>query len=136
MPIANEKVIIAYYTQQEFDNIQTKNDNTIYFITDTKKIFVGNSLYCDIMERSDTKVTQEAPPSSGIFDLLMAKTSNNHATETNTINKSGSLNYNINTNELYINGNRSLTNADIVICTQAEYDAMQTRTGLICLIKE
>lgn len=29
-----------------------------------------------------------------------------------------------------------LTNSDIVVCTQAEYDAMQTRTGLLYFIKE
>lgn len=85
---------------------------------------------------SDTKVTQNTTPASGTFDLLMAKTASNHTAETDTINKSNTLNYNTSTKELYINSNRALTVADIVICTQSEYDALQTKTGLIYLIKE
>lgn len=50
MPIANEKVVIAYETQEEFDALQTKDENTIYFVTDTCRIFVGNSQYYGIME--------------------------------------------------------------------------------------
>ena len=50
MPIANEKVVIAYETQEEFDALQTKDENTIYFVTDTNRIFVGNSQYYGIME--------------------------------------------------------------------------------------
>lgn len=85
---------------------------------------------------SDTKVTQNTTPASGTFDLLMAKTASNHTAETDTINKSNTLNYNTGTKELYINSNRALTVADIIICTQSEYDALQTKTGLIYLIKE
>ncbi len=50
MPTANAKVIIAYKTQQELDDMPIKDDNTIYFTTDTCRIFVGNSQYYGIME--------------------------------------------------------------------------------------
>ncbi len=148
MPIAGEAVVIAYETQSEYDALTNKNPNAIYFITDTMRIYVGSSEYYSTMNDAtkqyvdtaiggitDTKVTQGATPLTGIFDLLMAKTAGSHSTETDTAYKSGSsLNYNVATSELSINGNKALTTADIVTCTQSEYDAMQTRTGVLYLI--
>lgn len=45
MPQNNQMVQFYYGTQQEFDNISNKDNNIIYFITDAKKIYVGNDLY-------------------------------------------------------------------------------------------
>ena len=45
MPQNNQIVQFYYGTQQEFDNISNKDNNIIYFTTDTKKIYVGNDLY-------------------------------------------------------------------------------------------
>ena len=47
MPNANEEVIITYGTQSEFNELENKNENTIYFIIDTKRIYVGNTEYTE-----------------------------------------------------------------------------------------
>lgn len=100
---------------------------TTYLFDGEKLIWLG--------QNADRMVEQRQPPASGTFDLLMTKTPNNHSSETNISYKSGSsLNYNIATKELNINGNKALTTADIVVCTQSEYDNMQTRTGVLYLI--
>ena len=86
---------------------------------------------------SDTQVTQNIAPVTGTFDLLMAKTSGNHSAETDNVNKSGSnLTFNVANKQLTIDGNKALTEADLVVCTQDEYDAMQTKPGLLYFIKE
>ena len=45
MPNNNSNIIYKYGTQSAYDALQTKNDNTIYFITDTHKIYVGSTEY-------------------------------------------------------------------------------------------
>lgn len=50
MPTTGEKVIIAYETQLEYDSLQTKNSNCIYFTTDTGRIFVGDREYTHLMQ--------------------------------------------------------------------------------------
>lgn len=133
MPIAGEALIVAYATQSEFNSIETKNPNTIYFITDTQKIYVGESEYYPVVNQ----VTQNDVPLSGVFDILLAKTPDSHTSETDTVYKSGSsLTYNVSDKKLSVDGNKVLTEADLVFCTQEEYDAMQTRTGLLYFIVE
>lgn len=243
MPIADAEVKVAYGTQNEIDAVTSKDVNTIYFTTDTLRIYVGNSEYYSTMNAatkqyiddaiggitqidyqvvqelpatgvkgtiyliahshgtsdvydeymwinnqyekigntdvdlsgyiptvanatnkipkfnangtlssstyelnktvpadavfSDTKVTQNIAPVTGTFDLLMAKTSGNHSAETDNVNKSGSnLTFNVVNKQLTIDGNKALTEADLVVCTQDEYDAMQTKPGLLYFIKE
>ena len=243
MPTTDELVVVAYGTQSEYDALQTKDPNAIYFVTDTLRIYVGTSEYYSTINAAtkqyiddaigsitqidyqvvaelpqtgakgtiylvsnshgtndvydeylwinnqferigntdvdlsgyipvvtgatnkipkfdangrlvssayelntsvpanavftDTKVTQNATPLSGTFDLLMAKTSGSHTAETDTAYKSGAnLTYNVADKELSIDGNKALTEADLVPCTQDEYDAMQERTGLLYFITE
>lgn len=52
MPQNNQMVQFYYGTQQEFDNISNKDNNTIYFITDAKKIYVGNDLYTPSLDQN------------------------------------------------------------------------------------
>lgn len=82
----------------------------MYFCYDSNEIYVGTTAYT-----TDTKVTQGAVPSSGTFDLLLAKTSNSHTEETSTVNKSGAnLAYNVVTHVLTIGGNEALTTWTVV----------------------
>lgn len=241
MPITDAEVIVAYGTQAEIDALTSKDANTIYFTTDTLKIYVGSAEYYATMNAAtkqyidnaiggitefdyqivqalpasgvkgtiylvahahgtgdgydeyiwinnqfekigntdidlsgyiptvanatnkvpkfnadgtlssstyelnktvpsnavftDTQVTQNAAPVTGTFDLILANTSGSHTAETNTVNKSGAnLTFNAANKQLTIDGNKALTTADIVTCTQSEYDAMQTRTGVLYLI--
>lgn len=98
------------------------------------KVKLPNGTQHDII---DEKVAQNAAPASGTFDLLLAKTASSHTAETNTTYKSGSnLNFNAATGQLNISGGVALTSNDIVICTESEYESMQSRSGLFYLIKE
>ena len=98
------------------------------------KVKLPNGAQHDII---DEKVAQNAAPASGTFDLLLAKTASSHTAETNTTYKSGSnLNFNTATGQLNISGGVALTSNDIVICTESQYQNMQTRTGLLYYIKE
>lgn len=45
MPTSNQNVIYKYGTQSAYDALTQKDDNTIYFITDTHRIYVGSSEY-------------------------------------------------------------------------------------------
>ena len=45
MPTTDELVVVAYGTQSEYDALQTKDPNAIYFVTDTLRIYVGTSEY-------------------------------------------------------------------------------------------
>lgn len=78
MPIANEKVIIAYKTQEEFDAIQNKDENAIYFITDTNRIFVGNSQYYGIMEYR----VVESLPQTGVRGTIYLISHNHGSNDT------------------------------------------------------
>lgn len=89
------------------------------------------------IDNQGTKVTQDAAPQSGTYDLLMAKTSGSHTAETGTSYKSGAdLNFDVTNKKLKIGGNNALTTEDIIICTQDEYDAMETHSALLYFIKE
>lgn len=106
---------------------------TYYMFDGTKLVWISQ----DVDNNTDTKVTQSATPTTGTFDLLMAKTAGSHTAETSTSYKSGAnLNYDVANKKLKVGGQNVLTVADIVMCTQAEYDAMSTRTGMIYIITE
>lgn len=45
MPTSNSKVVYKYGAQSAYDALAIKDDNTIYFITDTHKIYVGSTEY-------------------------------------------------------------------------------------------
>jgi hypothetical protein len=106
---------------------------TYYMFDGTNLVWISQ----DVDNNTDTKVTQSATPTTGTFDLLMAKTAGKHTAETSTAYKSGAnLNYDVANSKLKVGGQNVLTAADIVVCTQAEYDAMSTRTGMLYIITE
>lgn len=45
MPQNNKQIKFYFGTQQEYNNLEFKNSCAIYFITDTKKIYVGEKIY-------------------------------------------------------------------------------------------
>ena len=45
MPITSGPVIYKFGTMQQYKELQTKNTNTIYIITDAQKIFIGEKEY-------------------------------------------------------------------------------------------
>lgn len=47
MPTNNQKIKFKFGTQESYDAIVTKDANSVYFITDTKRIYVGDIEYTD-----------------------------------------------------------------------------------------
>lgn len=45
MPQENSQIVFRYGTQSQYNNLTTKDINTIYIVTDTHKIYIGDSLY-------------------------------------------------------------------------------------------
>ena len=45
MPTENSIVKFLYGTQNEYNELQTKDDNTFYILTDVKKVYLGEDLY-------------------------------------------------------------------------------------------
>lgn len=129
--VAHETAQGDYYDEYIWT---TKLDN---FTNESINVYekIGNT--APTISTQDTKVTQDAAPQSGIYDLLMAKTSGSHTAETDTSYKSGAdLNFDVTNKKLKIGGNNALTTEDIIICTQDEYDAMETHSALLYFIKE
>lgn len=44
------RILFSYGTQEQYTNTKVKNDNQLYFITDTKRIYKGNELIADSKE--------------------------------------------------------------------------------------
>lgn len=71
MPTINQPVVIAFETQEEFDALKTKNDNAIYFITDTLRIYVGNSEYYSTMNTATKQYIDNAIGGITEFDTYV-----------------------------------------------------------------
>lgn len=65
MPNANSNVQFKYGAESTFDGI-TKNTNTIYFLTDTNRLFVGNSEYTRPVQYG-TEVPISKTPANSLF---------------------------------------------------------------------
>lgn len=142
MPNTNEQVIIAYETQSEFDAIKQKNDNAIYFITDTLRIYVGNSEYYSTMNvatkqyidnaiggitEMDYQVMSELPTSGQKGTIYLVP----HEHGTNDIYDeylwvSSSFEKIGNTD---INLNNYIQKSDIPTLTMDEYNALQNKSA-------
>lgn len=59
MPSNNQQVGFYFGIQQEYDDLEIKNSNAIYFITDTKKIYVGDKIYAAPIPENIAFLTQE-----------------------------------------------------------------------------
>lgn len=125
MPVAGERVKIAYKTQAEFDVMQNKDENTIYFVTDTNRIFVGNSQYYGIMEYR----VVDTLPQTGVRGTIYLIAHNHGSSDiydeylwvVDKYEKIG--NTDIDLSGYY-------KKADIVVCTKEFYDSLETKTAM------
>lgn len=124
MPTANAKVIIAYKTQQELDDMPIKDDNTIYFTTDTCRIFVGNSQYYGIMEYR----VVESLPVTGVRGTIYLIAHNHGDNDTydeylwivDKYEKIGNTDIDL---------SNYIKKTDLPTLTAAQYDALETKTA-------
>ena len=50
MPADNNEVLFKYGLQLSYESMPSKDPNTIYYCTDTRRLYIGDSLICDISQ--------------------------------------------------------------------------------------
>ena len=63
-----DKVKFIRCNKDQYEKLSTKDDNALYFCTDTQEIFVGNKLYAE-GQGKDLFVTKDGEPNSGTVSL-------------------------------------------------------------------
>lgn len=67
MPSADQLVQLKYGLQENYNKITAKDLNTIYFTTDTQRLFVGETEYTRPVQHGDSLPTGFVPPNSFFF---------------------------------------------------------------------
>lgn len=67
MPSADQLVQLKYGLQKNYDKIAAKDLNTIYFTTDTQRLFVGETEYTRPVQHGASLPTGFVPPNSFFF---------------------------------------------------------------------
>lgn len=111
MPIAGSTVIIAYEYQDDYDAIVTKNENAIYYVMDTGKIYVGDVEFY-------SQVADSIPKIIGAAGMVPKMKSDG------TLESSGVLASNM------------ALKTDFPTMTEEEYENLQDKTAFLYLIKE
>lgn len=68
MPSADQLVQLKYGLQENYDKITAKDLNTIYFTTDTQRLFVGETEYTRPVQHGGELPTGFVPPNSFFFN--------------------------------------------------------------------
>lgn len=67
MPSADQLIQLKYGLQENYDKIAAKDLNTIYFTTDTQRLFVGETEYTRPVQHGASLPTGLVPPNSFFF---------------------------------------------------------------------
>lgn len=67
MPSADHLIQLKYGLQENYDKIAAKDLNTIYFTTDTQRLFVGETEYTRPVQHGSSLPTGFVPPNSFFF---------------------------------------------------------------------
>lgn len=67
MPSADQLIQLKYGLQEKYDKIAAKDLNTIYFTTDTQRLFVGETEYTRPVQHGVSLPTGFVPPNSFFF---------------------------------------------------------------------
>ena len=154
MPTIGNKIKFRAGTYASYAALLANNEtdsDAIYFCTDTHQLFVGDKEYTRPVLSGSTAPSASLHSFNPIGALY-------YNTGNSTLYANLSTGWSaIATNFTYSNATTStaglmsstdkskldsitpaniLAKSDIVVCTQAEYDAMQTRSGLLYFIKE
>ena len=71
MPNVNSKINFMVGTSESFDNLQTKDTDTLYFLTDTHQIFVGADEYTKSVRFLNAVPTSSTEGVEGIVAYLI-----------------------------------------------------------------
>lgn len=64
MPSANQNIVFAYGTDAGYQGVSPKNANTVYFTTDTQRLFVGDTEYTRPVQHGTDLPEGYLPPNS------------------------------------------------------------------------
>lgn len=64
MPAINEMVKFKYGLQANYNSLETKDSNTIYFATDSQRMFIGDTEYSRVVLHNTTLPEKLTPPNS------------------------------------------------------------------------
>ena len=130
-PVTGQKIKFKHGTYSSYVTLKSQNSidvNAFYYCTDTNQFFLGNIEYTRPVKTGEGAPTSQTastePMGSLYYDSTNQVLYSNLSSSWTAIANNFSLPANV------------LTTSDIIICTQSEYDNMQTRTGLLYFIKE
>ena len=70
------RILFSYGTQEQYTNAKVKNDNQLYFITDTKRIYKGNELIADSKENQIEFTSSVPAVETAVSDKLYVVNTN------------------------------------------------------------
>lgn len=144
MPQNNEQIKFYFGTQQQYNNLLTKDDNAFYIITDTHKIYLGEQLYANPNEQSSS--SQHNDENDDIETIIeqipLASSSAKGLMSANDKTKLDNLPNSITTYSTATSSADGLMSSldkikldnTGIFCTASEYQAMSERTSGIYFV--
>lgn len=144
MPQNNEQIKFYFGTQQQYNNLLTKDDNAFYIITDTHKIYLGEQLYANPNEQSSSSQhnDENVDIENIIEQIPLASSSAKGLMSANDKIKLDNLPSSITTySTATSNADGLMSSLDKIkldntgiFCTASEYQAMSERTSGIYFV--
>lgn len=145
MPQNNEQIKFYFGTQQQYNNLLTKDDNAFYIITDAHKIYLGEQLYANPNEQSSSSQhnnNENVDIESIIEQIPLASSSAKGLMSANDKTKLDNLPNSITTySTATSNADGLMSSLDKIkldntgiFCTASEYQAMPERTSGIYFV--
>lgn len=145
MPQNNEQIKFYFGTQQQYNNLLTKDDNAFYIITDAHKIYLGEQLYANPNEQSSSSQhnnNENVDIESIIEQIPLASSSAKGLMSANDKTKLDNLPNSITTySTATSNADGLMSSSDKIkldntgiFCTASEYQAMSERTSGIYFV--
>lgn len=151
MPRDNGDVSFSFGTQSQYDSLDTKNTNTMYVITDTRRIYIGDVEYTEDnilnavtkqyidnaiggLTEFDYQIIESFPAEGkkGVIYLVANEHGENDTYDEylwidNRYEKIGNTDVDL---------TQYILKSDLVTLTQVEYDALQNKTAAYYFIIE
>lgn len=145
MPQNNEQIKFYFGTQQQYNNLLTKDDNAFYIITDAHKIYLGEQLYANPNEQSSSSQhnnNENVDIESIIEQIPLASSSAKGLMSANDKTKLDNLPNSITTYSTATSSADGLMSSSDkikldntgIFCTASEYQAMSERTSGIYFV--
>ena len=144
MPQNNEQIKFYFGTQQQYNNLLTKDDNAFYIITDAHKIYLGEQLYANPNEQSSSSQhnDENIDIETIIEQIPLASSSAKGLMSANDKTKLDNLPNSITTYSTATSSTDGLMSSldkikldnTGIFCTASEYQAMSERTSGIYFV--